>query len=144
MEERRGAFFVDRFDAVTLGMIVALLGLTLVDGLLTIELLEINSEEGNPFMDYLLTYGPMAFLLGKYVMTAAGIPFLVVYKNHPMFGSRFRVGYLFPMFLGLYLVLLCYQWVLLHTKPGEPSAAERPRYHRSAESRVEGQCRATH
>jgi hypothetical protein len=78
------------------------------------------------------------------VMTAAGIPFLVLYKNHPMFGSRFRVGYLFPLFLGLYLVLLCYQWVLLHTEPRKSSAAEWLRYHRPAASRVLGSWRATH
>ena len=143
-EERRGAFFVDRFDAATLGMVVALLGLTLVDGLLTIELLEINSEEGNPFMHYLLAHGPMAFLLGKYLMTAAGIPFLVVYKNYPMFGSRFRVGYLFPVFLGLYLVLLSYQWVLLHAGSGDSSATDRPARHRWTASVVVGPYRATH
>ncbi len=143
-EERLGAFFVDRFDTVIFVMIVVLLGLTLVDGLLTIELLEINSEEGNPFMHYLLVQGPMAFLMGKYAMTAAGIPYLVVYNNYPLFGSRFRVRYLLPVFLGLYLVLLSYQWVLLHTGRSEPSVAERPAYRSSAPSRVVGQCRATH
>jgi hypothetical protein len=143
-DQRLGAFFVDRFDTVTLGMVVALLGLTLVDGLLTIELLEINSEEGNPFMHFLLAQGPMAFLLGKYVMTAAGIPFLVVYKNYRMFGSQFRVGYVLPMFLGLYLVLLSYQWVLLLIGPGGPSAAERPAYQISAAPGVAIERRATH
>ncbi len=125
-------------------MIVAILGLTLVDGLLTIELLEINSEEGNPFMLYLLSHGHTAFLLGKYVMTAAGIPFLVVYKNYPMFGSRFRAGYFLPLFLGLYLVLLCYQWVLLHSGRIEPSAAQRRAHHQSASTGVVGPRLATH
>src|SRR5262249_36220715 len=103
-EERAGRFFVDRFDALTLAMIVALLCLTIVDGVLTIELLDVNSEEANPLMDHLLTWGDCAFLLGKYILTAAGLPFIVVYKQHPFFGTRFRVGWLLHVFIGLYLV----------------------------------------
>jgi Domain of unknown function (DUF5658) len=112
--ERCGRYFVDRFDALTLALIVALLALTILDGILTIELLDTNSEEINPFMAHLLGKGHQIFLLGKYVLTAAGLPLIVVYKNHTMFGSRFRVGFLIPIFVGLYLVLISYQWRLLH------------------------------
>lgn len=112
-EERQGAFFLDRFDAFTLALIVALLGLTVVDGVLTIELLDVNSEEFNPLMHHLLTRGHTAFLLGKYILTAAGLPFLLVYQNYRMFGTRFRVGFLFPVFLTLYLTLVVYQVHLL-------------------------------
>lgn len=116
-EEREGAYFVDRFDAVTFALILALLALTLIDGLLTIELLDVNSEEFNPLMDHLLSLSHGAFLMGKYVLTAAGLPFLIVYKNYPMFGTRFRVGYLLHVFVGLYLALITYQLVLLRAGP---------------------------
>ena len=112
--ERRGAYFLDRFDALTLGIIVGLLCLTLVDGVLTVELLDVNSEELNPLMRHLLARGHGAFFLGKYVLTAAGLPFLLIYRNYPMFGTRFRVGYLLPLFLSLYLVLAAYQVHLLN------------------------------
>jgi hypothetical protein len=112
-EERAGNYFVDRFDAVTLAMIVGLLGLTITDGVLTIELLDRNSEEINPLMAHLLGRGQHAFLAGKYILTAAGLPFLVVFKNYRLFGTRIRIGYLFPAFLGLYLLLLSYQWKML-------------------------------
>jgi hypothetical protein len=111
--ERLGNYFVDRFDAATLAMIVGLLGLTITDGVLTIELLDRNSEEINPFMAHLLGRGHHAFLAGKYILTAAGLPFLVVFKNYRLFGTRFRIGYLFPAFIGLYLLLLSYQWNML-------------------------------
>ena len=39
---------------------------------------------------------------------------LLVYKNYPMFGTRFRVGYLLPVFFSLYLVLAAYQVYLLN------------------------------
>ena len=75
-------------------------------------------------MHYLLAHGPLAFLLGKYVMTAAGIPFLVVYKNYPMFGSRFRVGIPASPCSSACISSYCrYQWVLFHSGRIEPSAA---------------------
>jgi hypothetical protein len=121
-DERRGAYFVDRFGTLTLAMVVTLLGLTIVDGVLTIELLDLNSEEINPFMGHLLDRGRDVFLIGKYILTAAGLPFLVVYQHHPMFGTRFRVGFLLPIFIGLYLVLLSYQWTLLRVGRPETTA----------------------
>jgi hypothetical protein len=80
---------------------------------LTIELLDTNSEEMNPIMAHLILQGHQAFLLGKYVLTAAGLPFIVVYKNYPMFGTRFRIGFVLPVFVGLYVVLIFYQTKLL-------------------------------
>jgi hypothetical protein len=111
-EERHGAFFTDRFDVGTLAMVVTLLGLTIADGLLTLELIDFNSEEANPIMAHLLERGPLAFLLGKYALTAFGLPFIVVYKNYPMFKTHFRVGFLLPTFISLYLALILYQCML--------------------------------
>lgn len=132
--ERIGAYFVDRFDAGTLALVVGLLGLTIADGVLTIELIDLNSVEANPIMAYLLGRGIFAFLMGKYLLTATGLPFLVVFQHYPMFRSRFRVGWLLPLFVGLYLVLLFYQWNLLHlgrpaliaSSAGEDSSARTP------------------
>jgi uncharacterized membrane protein YqjE len=111
--ERDGPYFVDRFHPSMLAMVVALLVLTLVDGLLTLELIEVNSEEANPIMAHMLARGGLTFLVSKYIMTAAGLPFLVVYQHYPLFRSRFRVGWLLPVFISLYLVLLLHQWNLL-------------------------------
>jgi Domain of unknown function (DUF5658) len=123
LEERHGAHFVDRFHAGTLALVVALLGLTIADGVLTIELINLNSEEANPVMAHLLRQGESAFLAGKYILTAAGLPFLVVYQHYPLCRSRFRVGWLLPVFVALYLVLLFHQWNLLQA--GRPTAMGR-------------------
>jgi len=116
-EERHSAFFTDRFDALTLVMVLTLLSLTIVDGMLTLELLDLNSEEANPFMGHLLRRGPLDFLLGKYVLTAMGLPFIVVYQNYPMFKTRFRVGFLLPVFISMYIVLIYYQYMLFQAGP---------------------------
>jgi hypothetical protein len=105
----RGQYFVDRFPFTTMLSIMVLLAFTVLDGVLTLDLVELNCRELNPFMGHLLKKGPLVFLLGKYVLTAAGLPVLLVFKNHCLFGTRFRVGYLVPCFVSLYACLIVYQ-----------------------------------
>ncbi len=112
--EHQGVHFLDRFDAYILALIVSILGLTIVDGVLTVELLGVHCEEANPVMKYMLSHGRGAFFVVKYLLTALGLPFLLVFKNHLLFGTRFRVGYIFPVLLVLYLVLVAYELHLLH------------------------------
>jgi hypothetical protein len=108
-EEHRRPYFVDRFGAPTLVLILLLAAATLADGVLTLRLLSADCEEANPLMSSLLREGVTAFLVGKYVLTVAGLPLLLVFQNHYLFGTRFRVGYLLPLFVALYAGLLAYQ-----------------------------------
>ena len=94
-------------------LIVSILGLTIVDGVLTVELVGSHCEEVNPVMKYMLNRGYGMFFITKYILTALGLPFLLIFKNHLLFGTRFRVGYVFPVILMLYLALIAYQLVLL-------------------------------
>lgn len=112
-DERLRTYFADQIDSPTFVMAVLLLILTVVDGTNTLLLLGAGCEEINPAMGYLLNRGPLYFLLGKYVLTTAGLPFLLIFRNFTLFKTRFRVGYLIPVFVGLYLVLLGYQIALI-------------------------------
>jgi hypothetical protein len=112
----RRLVFVDRSPAWVFLLILLLLIMTIVDGLITLDLLESDCEEANPLMKYLLERGNMAFLLGKYVLTAIGLPFLIAFKNHRLFRTRFRVGYLIPVFVSLYFLLLYYQLGLIRER----------------------------
>jgi hypothetical protein len=137
--DRRVSHFLDQFDVFTLAVIVAVLGLTLVDGVLTIELLDTNSEECNPLMGHLLTRGQTVFFVAKYLLTATGLTFFLVYKNYRMFGTRFRVGFMSPIVLALYLALVAYQVSLLRIGrrmplAGEITASTLVHWHRPAES----------
>ncbi len=96
-----------------LGLIVAMLAASFADAVLTIHLLGIGWYEANPVMACLLEYGVSWFFVGKYLLTAVGLPVLLVFKNHYLFGTRFRVGYVIPAILVFYLVLIAHQlhWI---------------------------------
>jgi hypothetical protein len=115
-DESAAAHFVDLFPAHLLALIVALLILSIVDAVITLELIDSGCDEINPLMACLLERGPMAFLVGKFLLTATGLPLLVVFKNFSLFGSRLRVGHLIPVFVILYVLLLSYQVALLQSR----------------------------
>ena len=108
-------YYVERDHVWSLALVVMILMLSIVDAVITISLLDHDCHEINPLMAWLLERGVVPFLIGKYVLTAAGLPVLLLFKNFRMFGTRFRVGYLVPIVVALYVLLLAYQWSLLRT-----------------------------
>jgi hypothetical protein len=113
-EDRHHPYFVDRFSLAMLLGILALVSASFIDAALTVQLLLAGGKEINPLMDGLLAHGLGAFIMGKYALTVAGLPLLLIFKNHRLFGTSFRVGYLIPLFVALYCVLIAYQLALLH------------------------------
>ena len=86
---------------------------SILDAFFTMRIIDAGGSEINPIMGRLLDRGLFAFFMGKYVLTVAGIPLLMIFKNYYLFGTRFRVAYLFPVLLTLYAVLISYQIALL-------------------------------
>ena len=113
-EEHRQAYFVDRFSSAMFIAIVMLIVASVADAVLTIQLINAGAVETNPLMAHLLDHGVLPFILGKYVLTVAGLPLLLIFKNHYLFDTRVRVGYLIPLALAMYLALIGYQLALLH------------------------------
>jgi hypothetical protein len=114
-DEFRQPYFVDRFPPTTLALVLVLLALTIADGVITLDLVDVDCQEINPVMLYLLSKGPMPFLVGKYALTAAGLPILLIFKNYYLFRTPFRVAYLIPIFVLLYVALTVYQIHLLQS-----------------------------
>jgi hypothetical protein len=114
-DEHAREYFVDRYSVSSLVLILLILIFSLVDAVITIHLLAADCGEANPLMAHLLEHGVTPFLIGKYILTAVGLPVLLVFQNFRLFGTRFRVSYLFPVFVALYIILLAYQISLLHT-----------------------------
>lgn len=119
--EHQQPYYVDRFPSTTFLLILLLLSLTVLDGILTLILVEADCHEINPAMRYLLDRGPSSFLIGKYILTSAGLPILLIFKNFRLFGTRFRVEYLIPVFVGMYLVLIAHQVLLIRDLKRVPS-----------------------
>ena len=66
-------------------------------------------------MRALLDRGPIAFVMGKYLLTVFGLPFLLIFAQHRMFLPRLRVGHVLPTAVALYGLLLIYQIGLILT-----------------------------
>ncbi len=94
--------------------VMMLLAASMVDAVLTVQLLQEGGDEINPFMEHLLTYGILPFVLGKYVLTAVGMPLLVLFSGHYILNGRVRIGHLVPVVVAMYLVLISYQIVLMY------------------------------
>jgi len=112
-EEHQTPYFVDRFSQGTFILIMMLLLASMIDATLTVYLIEMGGDELNPVMDHLLDRGVMPFILGKYLLTVAGLPVLLIFQNHYLFQTRFRVRHLIPIAVALYGVLIVYQTVLI-------------------------------
>jgi len=112
-------YYVDRFSVFLLAMIVTLLMACIADAAITLCLVDAGHAEANPLMNLLLQRGVMSFFVGKYMLTAIGVLALLVFKNHCLFGTRFRAGHAIPVLLGVYMVLIAYQWhLILHLRAG--------------------------
>ena len=111
-------YFVDRFSSGMFIVILTLIIASIIDAILTIQLIEAGAKEINPLMDRLLDHGILPFLLVKYVLTVAGLPLLLIFKNYYLFGTPVRVGYLIPIAVAMYLVLIGYQLALMHKYVG--------------------------
>jgi hypothetical protein len=113
-EEHRRPYFVDRFSAMTFAVVLALLIASIADACLTIRLLQAGANEVNPLMDHFIGRGVQAFLVAKYLLTVSGLPLLLICQNHYLFGTRLRVGYLIPIAVLLYIILIGYQLMLMY------------------------------
>jgi len=118
-KEHRQSYYVDRFSAVTFIFIMLLLLASIADAYLTIHLMNAGAQEINPLMDNLLNRSVHHFLIGKYLLTVAGLPLLLIFQNHYLFGTRVRVRHLIPVAVGLYFLLIGYQLTLVqkYTEP---------------------------
>jgi hypothetical protein len=112
-EEHRQPYFTDRFSPAIFVAILLLIVATLVDAGLTIYVLHAGGSEVNPLMDHLLSHSMEAFVMGKYLLTVLGLPILLIFRNYYLFGTQLRVGYLIPVSVALYAVLISYQIVLI-------------------------------
>jgi hypothetical protein len=94
-DDRKRIILLDRYEPSLLYSVLTILCLSLVDGTLTLLLVQRGAVELNPVMQYYLTLGPKNFLLAKYGITALALFILVVL--HSITSTGHRIGfYLLP------------------------------------------------
>lgn len=100
-------YFVDRYSRRIFAAVLLILAMSLVDAIFTLQLLRRGAAEVNPVMAHFLEYGPLEFLVAKYILTCASVLLLLIYKNVYLLNSRIRAKYLFVpitlMFAGVIL-----------------------------------------
>jgi hypothetical protein len=80
-EDRARSYFFDRYNQRMFAAITAILMLSIFDALLTLILIKRGASELNPVMAYFLEYGPLPFIIAKYLLTSFGVVVLLIFKN---------------------------------------------------------------
>jgi hypothetical protein len=107
-EDKHALNFVDEYSPVLMGCIVAILLLSILDGFMTLYLLEHDMYEVNPVMSFCLSLGPWFFLCSKFLLTCFGAMCLLVVNNNQVFNDRIRVRDIFPALLFLYFLVIAW------------------------------------
>jgi len=80
----------DKYDPSLMIFTLIVLGLSMVDAVLTLILLGHGAIEVNPVMQYYIGLGPGPFVIAKYSLTAISLVFMVVLSASSF--MRFRIG----------------------------------------------------
>jgi len=105
---------VDRYSPRALLAITTILVLCVLDGYLSLRLVERGAQEINPVMSFFLTLGAPVFLGVKYAVTGACLMVLLVHKNFYLFRTVISVKHVVLAILGVYMALIAYEvWLLV-------------------------------
>lgn len=86
---------------------------SLLDGFLSLQLIERGASEINPLLNNFLKQSPLHFILGKHFLTCLGVLFLVFYSERRLFGKRLRVRHLLLAAQVLFAGIIIYEGALL-------------------------------
>lgn len=115
-EDRLRVTCLDRYGTKVFVLILLILGLSLMDAVLTLILLNRGAVELNPVMAFYIEQGPRAFLLVKYGLTVLSVIVLLVVKD--AVSQRYRNGYLaLPAVAAVFGSVVVWQLYLLSVPP---------------------------
>ena len=102
-EDRKSIVIYDRYKPSLFINIITILGLSLLDALLTLILISQGAKELNPVMRYFLSHGPQVFISVKYGLTVLSVLIIMFIKE--ALSTRYRIGtdvffHIFAAFFG--------------------------------------------
>jgi hypothetical protein len=104
-------------------VVLAILGLCVLDGVLTVMLIAHGAEEANPFMAKFVPHQLGWFAAIKLGLTATGVFVLVACSRMRLFRSALRGEALLYVVLGVYAALIAYELRLLELMPDASALA---------------------
>jgi len=114
-EDQTRIFFFDRYNQRIFATITAILMLSIFDALLTLILIERGSTELNPVMAYFLEYGPLSFIISKYLLTSFGVVVLLIFKNVFINKINMYTNSLFSCVIFAFSTVIIWELFLLFT-----------------------------
>jgi hypothetical protein len=111
--DQRRIHELDDYPKELFFLIILVLGLSVVDGILTLWLMDLGAREVNPVMAYYLKQGPQIFMAAKYLITAA-VVLITVAMNHAVFLMlRVRTSHLLTAFAGCFAMVVAWELFLM-------------------------------
>ena len=111
--DRNVHYYMDRYGYPAAFAFFVTLTFSIADAFFTIKLVGDGAEELNAVMDYFLQFGPLPFVVAKYVLTAISLTWLLIHKNYRMFKGRITGKALFLFVPFAYTALLLYEMALV-------------------------------
>lgn len=109
-EDRKRPYIIDRHSPKTVTAILLIIMLSVMDAVLTLDLVSRGATELNPVMAYYLGHSPLTFFIVKYLLTWAGVVLILLNKNSFIFNTRIQVKFLFIAFIIPFALVV--QWEL--------------------------------
>ena len=111
--DRRKITQLDSYPTELLIAIIFVLGLSVVDGILTLWLIDRGATELNPVMAFYLEQGPQIFMLVKYLLTAFVVIITVVMNYVVLRLLNIQFGQLLKVFAGCFAMVVAWELFLV-------------------------------
>ena len=108
-------YYVDRYDAKYLALVLSILVLCVFDAYFTLKIIHFGGMELNPLMIRFLDRFPEMSLVMKYLVTVICLVILLVHKNFILFGKVKAYFFLYVIF-SLYFFLVLYEVFFLYIR----------------------------
>jgi hypothetical protein len=111
-EDAKRGYYVDLYSKRSVFIISTILIMSIIDGYLTLSLVEQGAMEANPIMRFYLQLNTPLFLCVKYVVSYMSVFLLLIHKNFYVFKTSISVKQVILGILGIYAGLIVWEVVL--------------------------------
>ena len=114
-EDRLRHFVPDRHNPKTMAVILVIIMLSVVDAILTLDLISRGAAEVNPIMAYYLGFGPLVFFWMKYLLTFASTMLILFHQEVYLFGTRVQAKVLYLLLILPFVLVVSWEIYLIQS-----------------------------